>query len=1074
MGLELGRAYLLLRADTTRLAADIAKGKVTAVNAVKSLSMTLNGLMGALGAGTFVGAMIHMVHAGEEFNQKMRQSLAIIDNVSEELEGKMRKAAFNVAAATKYSASEAAEAYFFLASAGLKAESVLAALPAMAKFAQAGNFDLAKATELATDAQAAMGLAIYETDYASVQKNLENLTRVTDVLTKANTLADATTEQFSLALTRKSAAAARIVGKSLEEVTAVLAAYALQGTKAYQAGQAVNIVWRDLQTKAIKNKKAFKAFGLAIFDANGEMRHTADIVGDLEKKLAGMSDEQKKAALYQLGFADKSLIYLQTLIGTSKQIRQFDEELQKAGGTTEKVANKQLTLLQKATARLGSTATWTGNKLTEAFGTSIAVAMEGIRIAIEGLGAAFSGFHGKVLAATAAVTGFTLSLRLLSVAASIAGLSLKRMILVSGFGTIFLTVGAAVAGIMELVKWLYKTSNVQKAITETSQMFADSWARLSYFIKTAGESLSKFITDFLKSSMGINFDLGRIIKEAAALGIHWVAKLTETVTTFLAGLAMDWPAAWEFAKTAMMTWGFAVKDVLDNAGGILMKFVDKGIRYMAALGLQLTAPFSRMVLKIAEVASAARLNFMNVFGFFSDMAKGIVGQVKPMMIAILTGLGAIPNNVGKIVTSVLDLFTTLRDGVFAVMKEMVLSAIDSVVSITPIMSKLPLALAKAAATGSMAPIDALTSDMAAELDRIGVHLAITGHGVASNLSSAIDAVAEANATMVDEATTGFDRAYEAAGGTAAADATREAIAAREAKLAEDLRNNADYYGSAMDEVNSRVQQAWDSFSDLELPGLDGLFDMSSLTGTAFDSLSEQFDAIMGRGMFALFGDSAKDAGKKAADVIEEEIAGDPIDLKVKPEFVGFLEFSKNLQLAILESQKNASEAASTAMTDPLVEAEEKKQEEKNKRKERSATRMREAEERRAETNRRFWDFVSGKGTTSPEDVAARSKAMEEDQADIRAGGVGDDLHRRRESRKFWESVTGGKPGEDQLLDGPNAGNFFSSKLSPSGTDTDAVAQNALKEAEKQTSFQEKMLAALSKPLKIEQQPLVLT
>jgi len=328
--------------------------------------------------GFFTGVAVFggMIRAGEEFNRKMNQSLSIMkanENISMEMRRVMEETALQVARVTKFSAAEAAEAYFFLASAGLNAAQSLKALPQVAKFAQAGNFDLAKATELATDAQAAMGMHVKDPI-----KNLENLTRITDVLVKANTLADATTEQFALSMTRKSAAAARIVGKDVEELVAVLAALANQGTKSFNAGQAINIIFRDMQTKAIKNAAAWEKHKIAVFDDAKEMRNTADIIGDLEKALSGLGDEQKKLLLMELGLQDKSIIFVQTLIGMSKQIREFEKATRSAGGTTKKVADAQLTPTQKALARLGATSTILGKIIVDTMVPALANLTSGL------------------------------------------------------------------------------------------------------------------------------------------------------------------------------------------------------------------------------------------------------------------------------------------------------------------------------------------------------------------------------------------------------------------------------------------------------------------------------------------------------------------------------------------------------------------------------------------------------------------------------------------------------------------------------------------------------------------------
>ena len=226
---------------------------------------------------------------------------------------------------------------------------VLKALPQVAKFAQAGMFDMARATELLTDAQSALGLTV-----SDAQQNMLNMVKVGDVLVKANTLANASVEQFADALTTKAGAALKVLEKDIEEGVAVLAAFADQGVKASDAGTGLNIVLRDLSTKAIKNKAAFAAAGVAVFDAMGDMRNLAHIIADVEDALGGMSDEQKKASLLTMGFSDRSVIFLQTLLGLSRQIQVYESALRRAGGTMKAVAEKQLTPFERSVARIGA------------------------------------------------------------------------------------------------------------------------------------------------------------------------------------------------------------------------------------------------------------------------------------------------------------------------------------------------------------------------------------------------------------------------------------------------------------------------------------------------------------------------------------------------------------------------------------------------------------------------------------------------------------------------------------------------------------------------------------------------
>jgi TP901 family phage tail tape measure protein len=274
---------------------------------------------------------------GADFEKSMTTSVAIMGDISGEMREKLETAAREIAKTTTVSANAAAKAYYYLVSAGYSAADAVGALPKVVKFALAGQMQLEEATSLLADSQNALGLKVKDT-----AQNMENMARVSDVMSQANNLANGSVQDFALALTNKGAAALRMVNKEVEEGVAVLMAYASSGVKGEEAGEKLYIVLRDLQTAALKFPKAFSDAGISVFDASGKMRNMADIIADLEKRLGGMSDAQKRQQMMTLGFQDRSVAATIQLLGQSKAIQQYESDLKKAAGTTETVAQKQM------------------------------------------------------------------------------------------------------------------------------------------------------------------------------------------------------------------------------------------------------------------------------------------------------------------------------------------------------------------------------------------------------------------------------------------------------------------------------------------------------------------------------------------------------------------------------------------------------------------------------------------------------------------------------------------------------------------------------------------------------------
>ena len=355
----------------------VTKGAELANKQMSNLGGTTKKLAGIVkGAGiAFAGGLaVGITKATREFiefEDALTQSLAIMDTSIAQQE-KMTQAARDVATSTRISATESAESFFFLASAGLDAEQSIAALPQVAKFAQAGMFDMSLATDLATDAQSALGLTVNDAN-----QNLQNLTRVTDVLVKANTLANASVQQFSEALTTKAGAALKVVNKDIEEGVAVLAAFADRGVKGAEAGDKLNQVLRDIPRATAKNSEEFAALGLSMFDTEGNMKNVADIIEELDRVLGPMSDELKASTLDQLGLNRGVADAVKILSGAGDQIREYEEALRDSGGTTQEVADKQIDSLAGQADILKDRFSVLGQTIIEEFEPAIRDAIEG-------------------------------------------------------------------------------------------------------------------------------------------------------------------------------------------------------------------------------------------------------------------------------------------------------------------------------------------------------------------------------------------------------------------------------------------------------------------------------------------------------------------------------------------------------------------------------------------------------------------------------------------------------------------------------------------------------------------------
>jgi TP901 family phage tail tape measure protein len=272
-----------------------------------------------------------------KFQDAIVRSAAVTTGAIGQMRDAMEKSALEMSKRTILSAQELAEGYFALGQAGFTAAQSIKALPVVTEFAIASQVKLDTATRYLVRTLEGLGMAS-----ANATQNMLQMERVSNAFTFAAIKTTAEIRDFAVAMTHAAAPALRLVNKSMEEGTAVLMAFARAGIVGEEAGTLLWTTVRDLQRASIKARGEWRELGLTIYDTQGKMRNLADIFSDLEEKFADMSDEGKKVSLMLLGFQDRSLRGIQALMGFSKQMRQFQKDMEIASVLTSDLAEKYM------------------------------------------------------------------------------------------------------------------------------------------------------------------------------------------------------------------------------------------------------------------------------------------------------------------------------------------------------------------------------------------------------------------------------------------------------------------------------------------------------------------------------------------------------------------------------------------------------------------------------------------------------------------------------------------------------------------------------------------------------------
>lgn len=276
-----------------------------------------------------------------DFDQAMTESLAIQQGVTGRMRGEMEDLAKSIAVDLGMAPKQAAEGFYFLASAGLNVEQQMAALPQVAAFAKAGMMELEQATEMAYDVLSALGLKVQDP-----VKQLENLALVTDVMTQAAIDSQGTVEQFAEALSNRAGGSIKAFGLDLEESVGLLEVFADQGIKGKVAGERFSMLIRDMALKSLKNADAWKELGISVYDAGGNMNGILPIMTQIDKALLPMTDVQRTEALKAMGFTLRDVQTILSVLGKSDDMARFTKQLDEAGGAAQRVAENQMESLR--------------------------------------------------------------------------------------------------------------------------------------------------------------------------------------------------------------------------------------------------------------------------------------------------------------------------------------------------------------------------------------------------------------------------------------------------------------------------------------------------------------------------------------------------------------------------------------------------------------------------------------------------------------------------------------------------------------------------------------------------------
>lgn len=573
------------------------------------------------GAGSaLAGLGAYAVKVGSEFESSMSQVAATMGMTTEEIHNgseayeTLATAAKNAGATTKFTATQAADALNYLALAGYDAATSAEVLPSVLNLAAAGGLELAYASDLATDAMAALG----------IEASADNLTQFGDQMAMASSKANYSVAQLGEAILTVGGVAKGLAGGTVELNTA-LGVLANRGIKGAEGGTALRNIIQSLTAPTDKAADAMKSLGVSAFDAEGNMRPLNEVFKDFNMSMEGMTQAEKKTVLSEIFNRQEMAAAENLLAGCGEEFDNLAEAIANSDGAMQNMADVQMDNLKGQITLLQS--------------------------AVEGLGVAFyENVNGKIKDAVSATAGYVSELNAVMNAAfadteneenvkkvtkALTELGYSAEDAQAMVGTGMSGVVSSLGGI--LAQAMADIANAAPAMLDAGVQLIASFLQ---GIQENGDSLAAGALSIVGTlAEGIAELLPMVADTAASLAVSLADGLTESLPNII-------PVAIETISTL-------VENLTENANTV----IEAGIQIILALGEGLIAALPQLIETVPQIV-------INIANVINDNAPKLVDTALYLITRLATGLlAATPTilaNIPKIIEAIVAAFMAFQ------------------------------------------------------------------------------------------------------------------------------------------------------------------------------------------------------------------------------------------------------------------------------------------------------------------------------------------------------------------------------------------------------------------------------
>lgn len=281
------------------------------------------------------------VNSFQDFESMMSQVKAISGATGQAFDDLTAKAQ-EMGATTKFTATESAEAFNYMAMAGWKPQQMIDGISGIMSLAAASGEDLGTTSDIVTDALTAFGMTASESGHFA------------DVLAQAS--ANANTNVSMLGESFKYVApVARAMKYSIEDTSLALGLMASANVKGSMSGTALKTSIANMVKPTNDMAEAMDKYGISVTDGEGNLKSLKGVIDNIRGSLGGLSRDEQTAVASTIWGKEAMAGMLAIINASEEDYNKLSNAIYNADGASQQMADTMLdnlkgsfTLMQSA------------------------------------------------------------------------------------------------------------------------------------------------------------------------------------------------------------------------------------------------------------------------------------------------------------------------------------------------------------------------------------------------------------------------------------------------------------------------------------------------------------------------------------------------------------------------------------------------------------------------------------------------------------------------------------------------------------------------------------------------------